>query len=48
MAEHVIEADYGPFIGSTVTMVDLVAYVFKYLNTGKIIPEQFFTDAYVE
>ena len=29
-------------------MVDLVAYLFKDLNTGKIKPEESFTDAYVE
>ena len=29
-------------------MVDLGAYVFKYLNAGKITPKEFFTDAYVE
>ena len=39
-SEHVIEADDGPFIGSTAHMADLVSYVFKYLNTRKI--KQFF------
>ena len=34
--EHVIEADDGPFIGSTAYMADLGSYVFKYLNTSKI------------
>ena len=29
-------------------MVDLSTYIFKYLNTGKIIPEESFTNAYVE
>ena len=29
-------------------MVDLVACLFKYLNTKKIKPEELFTDAYVE
>ena len=28
-------------------MVDLSAYLFKYLNTSKIKPEESFTDAYV-
>ena len=28
-------------------MVDLGAYVLKYLNTSKIKPEELFTDAYV-
>ena len=34
--DHVIEADYGTFKGSTEPMVDLGTYEFKYLNTGKI------------
>ena len=38
-SEHVIEAYYGPFNGSTTPMVDLGTYIFKYLNTGKMIPE---------
>ena len=46
--EHVIEADDGNFNGSTAPMVDLVAYIFKDLNTGKITPEELFTNAYVE
>ena len=29
-------------------MVDLVTYVCKYLNTGKITPEGLFTNDYVE
>ena len=29
-------------------MVDLVTYVFKYLNTGKITPEECFTNDYVK
>ena len=29
-------------------MVDLGAYVFKYLNTGNIKPEYCFTDAYAK
>ena len=29
-------------------MVDLVTYVFKYVNTRKITPEELFTNAYVE
>ena len=47
-SKHVIKSDDGPFIVSTASMVDLGAYVFKDLNTGKIIPEESFTDAYVE
>ena len=38
-SKHVIESDNGPLIGSTSPMVDLGAYVFKYLNTVKITPE---------
>ena len=38
-SEHVIEADDGPFKGSTTPMVDLGAYVFKDLNTGKLHPK---------
>ena len=29
-------------------MVDLGTYIFKYLNTGKIKPEELFTNDYVE
>ena len=29
-------------------MVDLGTYIFKYLNTGKITPEESFTNAYVK
>ena len=47
-SKHVIEADDGPFIGSTAYMVDLGAYVFKDLNTEEIKPEELFTDARVE
>ena len=38
-SDHVLEADDGHFKGSTATMVDLVTYEFKYLNTGRITPE---------
>ena len=34
LSEHVIEADYGHFNGSTTPMVDLGTYILKYLNTG--------------
>ena len=47
-SEHKIEANDGPFKGSTTPMVDLDAYIFEYLNTGKITPEKSFTTAYVE
>ena len=46
--ERVIEADDGTLIGSTAPMVDLGAYIFKDLNTGKITPEESFTNAYVK
>ena len=36
---QVIEADDRPFKGSTTPMVYFGKYVFKYLNTGKFIPE---------
>ena len=39
-SEHVIEADDGPFKGSTTPMVNLGKYIFKYLNTGKFTPEE--------
>ena len=29
-------------------MVNLGMYIFKYLNTGEITPEEYFTNAYVE
>ena len=38
-SEHVIEADDGPFKGYTTPIVDLGAYIFKYLNTEKNTPE---------
>ena len=47
-SEHVIESGDGPFNGSTNSMVDLGTYIFKYLNTDKITPKEFFTDAYVK
>ena len=36
MSEHIVEVDYGPFIGFTACTVDLGAFLFKYLNTEKI------------
>ena len=47
-SEHVIEADYGTFNGSTKPMVDLGTYIFKDLNKGKIAPEEQFTNTHVE
>ena len=48
LPKHAIEADDGPFIVYTAHMVDLGAYVFKYLNISKIKPEEYFTGAYVK
>ena len=39
LSEHVIEADGGPFNGSTTHMVYLGTYIFKYLNTVKTTPK---------
>ena len=39
LSYHVIEADYEPFKSSTVPMVDLGMYSFKYFNTGNITPK---------
>ena len=38
LSDHIIEAYYGPFKGSTSPMVDLSTYEFKYLKTGKSTP----------
>ena len=38
-SEHVIEADYGIFKGSTTPVVNLGTYIFKYLNTEKLHPK---------
>ena len=48
MSEYVIEYDDRPFKGYTAPMVDLGMYTFKDLNTGKITPEESFTNTYVE
>ena len=40
LSEHVIKTYNGTFKGSTKPMVDLGAYTFKYLNTGKITPKE--------
>ena len=39
LSDHFIEADDGPFKGSTSPMVDMGTYEFKYLNTGNITPK---------
>ena len=46
--ENVIEADDGPLKRYKISMVDLGMYVFKELNTGKITPEESFTNAYIK
>ena len=48
LSDHVIKADDGSFEGSTVTMVDLGTYEYKYLNTGGNTPNEYFTNAYAE
>ena len=37
-SENIIEANYGPFKGSTTPKVNLGMYIFKDLNTGKLYP----------
>ena len=46
--EHVMERGGGMFEGLTSPMVDFGAYEFKYINTGKISPEEYYMSAYVE
>ena len=38
-SDHIIKADYGPFKGSKIPMVDLGKCEFKDLNIGKITPK---------
>ena len=45
LSDHIIEAENGTFKGSTALMVDLGPYESKYLNTGKITPEESFMNA---
>ena len=45
ISNRVIEADDQPLNGSTETMVDPGTSEFKYLNTGKFTPEEFFINA---
>ena len=47
-SDQIIEADDGPFKGSTAPMVDLGTYKFKDIKTGKITPESLFTNSYTE
>ena len=46
--DDVVKSDGGPFKESTATMVDLGMHKFKYLNTGKLTPEESFMNAYTE
>ena len=48
LSEHVIEANDGPFKGSTTTIANLGKYIFKDLNTGEITPEGLFTNDYTK
>ena len=48
LSDCVIESDDGPFKGSVSPIVDLGTYEFKYLNTGKITPEEIFMNYYAE
>ena len=48
LSDHVVEGDGGPLKQSRAPMVDLGMNFFKYLNTGKITPEESFMNAYTE
>ena len=48
LSDHVIKADDENFKGYTAPMVYLVMHEFKYLNTGKITPEESFTNYYTD
>ena len=48
LSDHAIESDYLAFKASTETTVDLGTYEFKYLNIGKITPEESFIISYIE
>ena len=41
LSENIIEANYGPFKGSTTPKVNLGMYIFKDLNTGKLYQRNF-------
>ena len=47
-SDNSIEADYGNFKVSTVSMVDWGDYELKPLNTGNITPKESFMNAYAE
>ena len=46
--DDVVKSDGGPFKESTAPLVDLGMQKIKYLNTGKLIPEKSFMNAYTE
>ena len=46
--KHIIEAVDGPLKVSTVSMIALGMYEFKYLNKREITPKKYITNAYVE
>ena len=46
--DHIVEADGGHLKGSTEPMFDLGAYKFKYLNTGKSTPEEYFMNSCID
>ena len=48
LSDHAIESDYTAFKASTEATVDLGTYEFKYLNIGKITPEESFIHFYTE
>ena len=47
-SNHITKANDAPFMGAMAPMVDLGAYIFKDLNTGKIKMEELFTNAYTK
>ena len=47
-SDHVTKADDGPFKASIAPIVYLSTYKFKYLNKGKIIPEELFRNTFTE
>ena len=47
LSEHIIESYNEPLKVSIALMVYLGTYKFKYLNIGKITPEEYFTDSYI-
>ena len=48
ISKHVIKTGFGTLKGSTAPGIDFNTYEFKNLNTGKITPEEYFINAYLE